>query len=355
MARAVRKLNIKLFKKPKLKSNSIKDGYKYVMPKSQNIAVTGAGGFVGSYLCDYLINEGFNPVAISSHKRSLSKVISVFQLKSVKGYKDWEGVFNNKEFPKIDTIVHLMGSSRDLIKETSKKMLMKDNVEETKRLLEHVKKYKIRRFIYISTVRVSGEFSGKKPINETVKTNPKDDYAYSKYRAEIEIQKFCKTNDIEFVILRAPMLYGPKVFGNFLELMKLIYRGYPLPFGMLRNKKSTLYIGNLADAITKSINNPEAKNDKFVLSDGKAVKFSYWVKYLRRELKSPNIIFPVPIWALKLAGKIIRKEDKVNRLTSDLVVDSSKFRKKTGWEPPFTVFYGIADTVKWFKSSIVKK
>ncbi len=352
MARAVRKLKLR-FPKPKRASNSIKDGFRYNMPKSQNVAVTGASGFIGTYLCDYLMSAGFNPVAISGNKRILSKIMKVFVVKTVKGEKDWGSIFESNDLPKIDCLVHLMGRSQE--PDISREELVKANALETKNLLEYMKKIKLRRFIYVSTVRVSGEETSKKPINERVIRNPKDNYAYSKYRTEIEIEKFCKENDIEFVILRAPIIYGPKVFGNFLELMKVVYRGYPLPFGMIGSKRSVLYLGNLADAITKVVDSPEAKNQVFVLKDSEDLKFSKFVRLLKKELDSPNIIFPVPVFILKLLGKVSKYSKKIEKLSASLQVDDSKIKKTIGWEPPFSVFYGISDTANWFKKYIVKQ
>jgi len=151
------------------------------------------------------------------------------------------------------------------------------------------------------------------------------------------------------VILRAPLVYGAGVKGNFLDLLRLIDRGIPLPVGAIRNQRSLIYLGNLVDSIVRCVEHPAAAGRTYLLSDGEDVSTPELIKRLAAALGRPARLVPVSPWLLKVAGRALGKAKEVNRLTGSLQVDSSHIRDVLGWTPPYSMDQGLAATAAWYR------
>lgn len=207
----------------------------------------------------------------------------------------------------------------------------------------------VKRFIFISSIKVNGESTTDTPaFTESDLVSTEDPYATSKAEAEKGLRLIAKETDMEVVIIRPPLVYGPGVKANFLNLMKLASTAAPLPFGAINNKRSMVYVANLADFIVQCVGHPDAANQTFLISDGRDLTLRDLLAQLRFAMgKSPRLI-PVPVFLFRLAGRVLGKQDLTDRLVGDLQVDSSKAVKLLGWAPQFTVEQGIQVTVDAF-------
>lgn len=150
---------------------------------------------------------------------------------------------------------------------------------------------------------------------------------------------------MEVVILRPPLVYGPGVKANFQRLLRTVARGWPLPLGAIRNRRSLLYLGNFVDAIRLCAEHPAAAGQTFLVDDGEAVSTPDIIRAVARAMGRPARLLAVPVGMLELAGALTGKRAAVARLTGSLWVDSSAIRSQLGWTPPYSMAEGLAATV----------
>jgi len=202
----------------------------------------------------------------------------------------------------------------------------------------------VKRFVFVSTVKVNGE-GRDDPYRETDPPAPEDAYAISKWEAEQGLRRVAQETGMEVVILRPPLVYGPAVKANFLQLMRTVERGWPLPLGAIRNRRSLLYLGNLVDAIRVCVEHPAAAGQTFLLDDGEPISTTGLVRALARAMGRPARLLAVPVGVLELAGALLGKRAAVMRLVGSLYVDSSAIRTRLDWTPPYSMEEGLAATV----------
>jgi UDP-glucose 4-epimerase len=219
------------------------------------------------------------------------------------------------------------------------------NTEATLNLARQAKQAGVKRFVFISSIKVNGE-GRVEPYRETDVPAPEDAYAMSKWEAEQGLGQIADETGLEVVILRPPLVYGPGVRANFMQLMRLVERGWPLPLGAIRNRRSLLYLGNFVDAIRQCVEHPAAAGQTFLLDDGEAVSTPELVRALAHAMNRPARLLAVPVKVLELAGTLLGKRAAVARLTGSLYVDSSAIRLRLGWTPPNTLQQGLAATVE---------
>ncbi|MFH1655197.1 MAG: NAD-dependent epimerase/dehydratase family protein, partial [Candidatus Omnitrophota bacterium] len=218
----------------------------------------------------------------------------------------------------------------------------------TQRLAQMAVKAGVKRFIFISSVKVNGE--GKtEPYRENDAADPQDAYGISKREAEDLLTDIAKKTGLEVVILRLPLVYGPGVKANFKNLIKISASGFPLPFKGIRNLRSFLYLGNLVDAVMICIQHPKAVGETFLVSDGQDVSTTDLIKMIASAMNKKAILFSLHPGVLKAVCRIAGKAQVLEKLTGSLLVDSSKIRNLLGWNPPFTLEQGIGETVKHYK------
>jgi len=155
---------------------------------------------------------------------------------------------------------------------------------------------------------------------------------------------------LEVVVVRATLVYGPGVKANFLHMMRIIQKRIPLPLASIKNRRSLIYVGNLADALTICTTHPAAAGQTYLVSDGEDVSTPELLKRTATALGVSARLFPFPLRLMQLIGKLTGKIGSVNRLTGSLTVDSAKIRRELGWKPPFTMEEGLRETARWFKS-----
>jgi nucleoside-diphosphate-sugar epimerase len=208
----------------------------------------------------------------------------------------------------------------------------------------------VRRFIFLSSVKVHGEDSGSGAYGEDDALDPRDSYARSKLEAERALTETTARNGMELVLIRPPLVYGPEVKANFLRLLGWVDSGLPLPFASVRNRRSLIYVGNLVDAIARCAEHPAARGP-FLVSDDETVSTPELVSRITRALERPARLIPVPPALLRAAGMIAGRRDEIQRLIGNLAIDSSKARRLLDWRPPYALDEGLAETARWFKSA----
>lgn len=313
------------------------------------VLVTGAAGFVGKWLCPQLSKCGHEVVAVVRNKPTdpIEGAMSTFCLGDIRSCTDWSATLTG-----VDAIVHLAARTHTIEKDANDKetLFHEVNVEGTMKLAASAAAMGVRRFVYMSSVKAVAECSGVEPLNEAMRSIPENNYGITKLKAEKGLLRLAKKTKIEVIILRAPLIYGPGVKANMLNLIQACDKRLPLPLGSLFNKRSLIYLENLVDAIICLIEVKGLSEDIFFVSDGETVSTTELIKRIGAALgKSPRFI-PCPIWALHLFGFLSGKSEMVNRLTGSLEVDDQKIRGKIGWIPPFNMKEGLEKTAFWYKN-----
>jgi len=200
----------------------------------------------------------------------------------------------------------------------------------------------VRRFVFISSVKVNGEATlPGQPFTAADVPAPLDPYGISKMEAEQGLRQLAADTGMEVVIIRPPLVYGPGVKGNFAALMRAVQKGWPLPLGSIHNQRNLVALDNLVDFIITCITHPQAANQTFLVSDGQDLSTTELVRGMAQAAGVPARLLPVPVWALEWAGRLAGKGDAVQRLCGNLQIDSSKARDLLGWVPKVSVQEGL--------------
>lgn len=302
------------------------------------VLITGATGFVGTTLCDFLGASAYKVVPAVRAKSGISNEIVVGHLDAS---TDWRSALTG-----CDAVVHLAARVHVMNDSTENPSALyrATNTEATLNLARQASQAGVKRFVFISTIKVNGE-GRDAAYRETDVPAPEDAYAISKWEAEQGLQRIAQETGLEVVILRPPLVYGPEVKANFLRLMKAIQRGWPLPLGAIRNRRSLLYLGNFVDAIRLCVEHPAAAGQTFLLDDGQAVSTPELIRAVARAMGRPARLLAVPVGMLAFMGALLGKRAAVARLTGSLHVDSSAIRSRLGWTPPYSMEAGLAATV----------
>ena len=306
------------------------------------ILITGANGFIGQQLCDSLAREGHSVLwGIRRNAQRLHERIAGSNSTD-------EELF--KACSDVNCLIHLAGEAHQYIKSKQTNQLRKksDDFEFTKRLVLAANRAGVSRFIYLSSAKVYGEISKDRPFYETDICNTFEYYGKLKLDTERMLHSYEKNLSIGVVILRVPIVYGPNVKANFLSLLKLINSGAPLPFALIFNKRSFLFIKNLANAVSLCVTNPAAAGETFNVSDAPPISLQELIYSISAALGKHNPLFAMPKWLLFLVLKLIGQGHKINPLLHDFEIDSSKIRNSLGWKPAYTFEEGIAATADWY-------
>lgn len=202
----------------------------------------------------------------------------------------------------------------------------------------------------MSSIKVCGE-GADQPYRENHPPQPGDAYARSKWEAEQALWEITGGSAMTATVLRPPLVYGPGVGANFLRLLRAVDRGLPLPLAKVNNRRSLIYVGNLADAVVRCLDAPEVAGQTFHVADAEAVSTPDLVRVIAKALGRPARLFPVPAEWLERIGRLTGRRETVARLSGSLTVDTSLIRSRLGWHPPASLPEGIAETVVWYRST----
>ncbi|MDT7041680.1 SDR family oxidoreductase [Candidatus Nitronereus thalassa] len=317
----------------------------------KRIAITGANGFIGKPLADFLERNGYSVTRIIRKTDSVpannnKKTIAIGDLTKV---SDWAPILEG-----IDTLIHL--AAKVHVKQDRHhnplSAFRRVNTDVTVNLAHHASKAGIKRFIYLSSIKVNGEFTMPgHPFSEDNTPAPQDAYAISKFEAENGLRELATLGTMEVVIILPPLVYGPKVKGNFLRMMEWLNKGRPLPLGAIHNKRSLLGLDNLLDFIKICTEHPHAANETFVVSDGVDLSTTELLEQIGDSLGKPARLFAVPRGLLKIGFRLMGKGSLIPRLLGSLQINMGKAKMLLGWKPPYDINEGLKKTAKDFLQS----
>ena len=313
-----------------------------------NMLITGANGFIGQALCKRMLTDGYQvrgAVRSAAQMAALPSGVEGALVGDIGPKTDWSDALSG-----IEGIVHLAARVH-VMRESAADPLAAFrlvNVAGTERLALQAAEAGVKRLVYVSSIKVNGESTNGKPFSEEDVPRPEDPYGISKWEAEQLLREIEARTGMCVTILRPPLLYGPGVKANFLKLIRVVDKGIPLPLGSIDNKRSLLGLGNLADLIGRCIEEPAAKGETFVVSDGQDLSTADLVRKIASALNKKPRIFSLSPSVLRATGRITGKQDAVRRLTECLKIDSTKVRKMLAWLPPFSVEQELARTAEWY-------
>jgi len=297
--------------------------------------VTGAPGFVGKALCSALSLKAIPRTRVSR----ASGMLGSLAVGDLNGATDWTLALKH-----CAVVVHLAARVHVMDDKAADPLaaFREVNVNGTMNLARQAATAGVKRFVFISSVKVNGEVTHPGcPFTEADIPNPQDAYGQSKYEAEQGLRQISADTGMEVVIIRPPLVYGPGVKANFASLMRGVKRGWPLPLGAVHNQRSFVGIDNLVDFIVTCISHPLAANQIFLVSDGHDLSTTDLVRRMALAAGVPSRLIPVPTWALRAGGALIGKGDAIQRLCGNLQIDISKAQRLLGWTPPVSIEEGL--------------
>ena len=315
--------------------------------QKKKILITGGSGFIGKHLTAELHKIKI-PFLIASRSIQLDSPLNSYTVGNINGLTDWGPALSG-----ISDVIHLAARVH-ITKESSTDAFAAFhavNTEGTLNLARQAAAEGVKRFIYISSVKVNGEGRHTAYL-ESDTPSPEDNYAVSKCEAEHGLWVISADTGMEIVILRIPLVYGPGVGANFLNLLKAVDQGWPLPLGGINNRRSLLYVGNLISAILCILQSSKAANQLFLLSDSQDTSTSQLVKSLAHALSKQDRLFTLSEGLLRSIAGFIGKTSAVDRLYGSLYLDCSKIQKELDWRPPFTLQDGLKATANWYHSRV---
>ncbi|MGG2024136.1 SDR family oxidoreductase [Pseudomonas sp. S8] len=318
---------------------------------ASTVLVTGGSGFLGGALLRTLASQKEYSLrtALRRDCKSLPASVRAFNVPGLTPTVDWQAALVD-----VDVVVHAAARVHVMDEQSGDPLteFRLVNVEGTLNLARQAVKAKVRRFIYISSIKVNGEstvpgraFTADDPFS------PVDPYGISKCEAEEALRQLVSSTSMELVIIRPVLVYGPGVKANFLSMIRWLDRGVPLPFGAIVNKRSLVSLDNLIDLILTCFSHPAAANQTFLASDGEDVSTTELLMKIGRALNKPARLLPFPVAFMRLGAKLLGREAIAQRLFGSLQVDISKNLRLLGWVPPMSLDQGLNATVQAYLES----
>lgn len=315
------------------------------MTKS-TVLVTGANGFVGQAVCARFSEDRWHVrrAVRTSDSRGGDAHHSTVETGDISGSTDWAEALSG-----VDVVVHLAARVH-VMRDAERSPLdafRRVNVAGTERLALQARGAGVKRLIFVSTIKVNGEGTEQgRAFRAEDPTNPSGAYAQSKFEAEQAL--VASAGRMETVILRPPLVYGPRVRANFLTMMRWVYRGVPLPLGAIKNRRSLLFVSNLADLALRSSIHPNAANQTFLVADGEDLSTPDLVRRLARSLAVAARLVPVPVGMLRAAGRMLGRTAEVDRLCGSLRIDTTRTCSRLEWTAPWSVDEALEQTARHF-------
>jgi nucleoside-diphosphate-sugar epimerase len=293
------------------------------------IAVTGANGFVGKAVCEVLRAEhhSVRPLVRQAHS-TLTDAVTVG---NIDGKTDWSVALRD-----IDCVVHCAARAH-VMSETEADPLeayRTVNVLGSQHLAEQAAQAGVRRFVFLSSLKVLGETTEPgHPFQANAAPRPEDPYGVSKWEAEHSIRQVGRLTGMETVVIRPPLVYGEGVKANFQKLMQAVARGLPLPLGGIDNRRSLVNLSNLCDLISICVQHPAAPGQAFLVSDGQDVSTPELIRAMGVAVGRRARLITIPSAWLQFLGRLSGRSAQIERLTGSLQVEIGHTREVLGWTP----------------------
>ena len=311
------------------------------------ILVSGANGFVGNAVCASAADHNFSVHGATRLPCELQRGVKNFVIGNIDTRTAWKNALACCQLV-VHTAarVHVMRDEANCPLDEFRRI----NVHGTMNLARQAAAAGVRRFVFISSVKVNGESTqASHPFTADDASTPLDDYGISKMEAERGLRELSAQTGMEVVIIRPPLVYGPGVKANFFAMMRWLRRGVPLPLGAIHNQRSLVALDNLTDLVLTCLTHPAAANQTFLVSDGEDVSTTELLRRMGQAMNRPAHLIPVPASWLKLAATMVGKQDVAQRLCGSLQVDIEKTRQLLGWRPPLTLDQGLKKAAEGFR------
>ncbi|BCO09739.1 UDP-glucose 4-epimerase [Desulfolithobacter dissulfuricans] len=320
--------------------------------RRSELLLTGATGFIGGAVMARLLADGKYGVRVSLRQagQSLPSAVEEVQVSDLAAGTDWrEAVAGVEVVVHAAARVHVMREGFADALAAYRRV----NVEGTLNLARQAVAAGVRRFVFISSVKVHGEQSGEGgSFTEEDTPRPEEPYAVSKYEAEQGLKALADETGMVVVIIRPVLVYGPGVKGNFRSMMRWLYRGVPLPLGAIHNRRSLVALDNLVDFIVTCVDHPAAANQVFLVSDGEDLSTTDLLRRMAAALGVVARLVPVPEWLLRFGATMVGQRALARRLLGSLQVDIAKAQDLLGWTPPVGVEAALRSTARHFLESL---
>jgi Nucleoside-diphosphate-sugar epimerases len=310
----------------------------------QKVLVTGASGFVGSRVTSYLLAAGYSVVGAvrKAPDRTYER-----QGPELGSSADWQPLLRG-----MDCVIHCAARVHQLSDQAADPLMEYRcvNVDGTMALARQAAACGVKRFVFLSSIKVNGEATlPGKPFTEQVTKAPEDPYGLSKYEAEQLLLALAAECSMEVVIIRLPLVYGAGVKANFRKMIKLAASGVPLPLGGINNRRSLIYIENLCHFIELTIRHANAANQVFLVADGEDFSTPELFKTIARHMGRPCCLVKIPVKLLKWLMSFVGMETQLSRLTDSLQLDSRKAYNTLGWRPVVSAHIAMAETASAYR------
>ena len=313
------------------------------------VLVTGANGFVGRRLVPLLAVRGhWVRAALRNAGPAVSGAAETVAVGGIGPETDWRRALDG-----IDAVAHLAARVHVMMDKAADPLAAFRHVNTggTRRLAELAATAGVKRLVYLSSVKALVDESQPQPLDAATPADPHSPYGLSKLEAERALTGIAARTGLEVAVIRPPLVYGPGVAGNFLSLLKLVASGLPLPLGCLDNRRSLIFVGNLADAVATCLTHPQAAGGRFLIHDGAPLSTTELIRAIGAALGRPARLIPVPPAFLTSCARLAGRHAVLDRLAGSLTVDDRAIRDSLDWRAPHDFASGLHATAEWFKAS----
>jgi nucleoside-diphosphate-sugar epimerase len=311
------------------------------------VVVTGANGFIGLALCRALATAGravTGAVRAANRQRSDARHEHAV-VGDIDNATNWLRYLQG-----ADAVVHLAARTQNMGLNGAAflRAMRRVNVEGSENLARQAAASGVKRLVYVSSIKVNGDRTGARPFMIDDQPSPQDAYAISKFEAEQALWRVASETSLEIVLVRPPLVYGPRVKGNFLRLMQWTDKCLPLPLADLKNRRSMIALDNLTDFLMLCTHHPAAAGQIFLINDGLDLSTPELMRRIARALGRSARLWPMPVTLLRLAAHATCMQAEFDRLGVSLQVDASYARKRLAWRPRISVDEALSHTAKWY-------
>lgn len=315
---------------------------KFRQPRG-SVLVTGASGFVGRKLCHALIDQG-REVRALVRRPNLQLPSQCTQITSgdLTQFLNWAEAIAG-----VEAVVHLVARTHmtDEFGNAAMQRYREVNVDITRRLARAARERGVRRFVYLSSIKVVGNASAM-AMHEGLPCRPVDSYGMTKWEAEQVLRRQLLGSGTSYTILRPPLVYGPGVRGNFLRLLRFVQRGIPFP--AIHNRRTMVHVENLVDAICRCLEHPAALDQTFHVADTSSISTAELMRAMARGMDKRIYLVPMPALLLRMLGRLAGRREETRRLVDSLAVSAETIRRRLDWQPPWDVTDGVEATSRAF-------
>ncbi len=309
------------------------------------VLVTGASGFIGRAFLHEAARRGLSSRAAVRRPPAAPLGADTHVIGEISGETDWSAALDG-----CDAVLHLAGRAHEARNARDAAAHGRVTREGTRALAAQAAAAGVARFVFISSIKVNGDGRAT-PYTEADPPSPEGAYARARWDAEQELATVAATHGMAVCVLRIPLVYGPGVRANFLSLLRAVDRGLPLPLAWAGNRRSLLYVRNLADLVMLCFTRREAVTGLHLVADAQPVSTAALVRAMADALGRPARLFPVPAAALTLAAMALGRGGDARRLLGSLTVDTAKIERELGWHPPHDLADGLAATAAWYRGN----